>query len=104
MGSKCFDEGKEKRYTEARVLSQDGRDIVGVYDWIGFFVMTLCAMPSVLCGFLVIRNYRRISRNLENSAIPARRSIGVGGRIPVSLPTGRQAQLVWITLKSRPSN
>jgi len=32
MGSKCFDEGKEKRYTEAQVLFQNGRDIVGVYN------------------------------------------------------------------------
>ncbi len=51
MGSKCFDEGKEKKYTEAQVLFQDGRDITGVYDWIGFLVITLCAMPAPLCCF-----------------------------------------------------
>ena len=52
MGSKCFDEGKEKKYTEAQVLFQDGRDIAGVYDWIGFLAITLCAMPAALCYFL----------------------------------------------------
>jgi len=43
MGSKCFDKGKEKGFTEVQVLFQEGRDIVGVYDWIVFFEMTLCA-------------------------------------------------------------